>query len=166
MDSDSGRGLRIGGAHNSPMESRAWKRVFFHPDIESSIKVCHKTSLNWNFSWRNDKGDILAERRESSLEVKGWNVFFWGAGSSNESLQALFFLHENWAVPPESSVSHEGLVRHVFFMQYAQMVLISSNPYKCLPVGSLWVKLSLIVYNFNPGPIRPCVFLYLLAVTS
>lgn len=49
---------------------------FFHPDIESSIKVCHKTSLNWNFSWRNDKGDILAERRESSLEVKGWNVFF------------------------------------------------------------------------------------------
>lgn len=43
---------------------RLWKAVLesgvsFHPDIESSIKVCHKTSLNWNFSWRNDKGRYI-----------------------------------------------------------------------------------------------------------
>lgn len=59
---------------------RLWKKavlesIFFHPDIESSIKVCHKTSLNWNFSWRNDKVIYLATEAKSSLEVKVWNVF-------------------------------------------------------------------------------------------
>lgn len=49
--------------------------IFFRPDIESSIKVCHKTSLNWNFSWRNDKVIYLATEGKSSLEVKGWNIF-------------------------------------------------------------------------------------------
>lgn len=43
------------------------------------------------------RGDILAERRKSSLEVKGWNVFFSsffplrGTGSGGGSLTALFF---------------------------------------------------------------------------
>lgn len=61
---------------------RLWKKkklclkaFFFRPDIESSIKLCHKTSLNWNFSWRNDKVIYLATEGKSSLEVKGWNVF-------------------------------------------------------------------------------------------
>lgn len=60
---------------------RLWKKnavlesIFFRPDIESSIKLCHKTSLNWNFSWRNDKVIYLATEGKSSLEVKGWNVF-------------------------------------------------------------------------------------------
>lgn len=76
MDSNANSGLRIAGAHNSPMEKKlCLKAFFFRPDIESSVKLCHKTSLNWNFSWRNDKVIYLATEGKSSLEVKGWNVF-------------------------------------------------------------------------------------------
>lgn len=76
MDSNANSGLRIAGAHNSPMEKKlCLKPFFFRPDIESTVKLCHKTSLNWNFSWRNDKVIYLATEGKSSLEVKGWNVF-------------------------------------------------------------------------------------------
>lgn len=62
------------------------------------------------------RGDILAERRKSSLEVKGWNAFFSplfplrGTGSGDGSVRALFFCTKTERLLPKASVSHEGSV--------------------------------------------------------
>lgn len=86
------------------------------------------------------RGDILAERRKSSLEVKGWNVVhppptlpYRGTGSGDGSLKALFFWMKTEQLLPEASVSREG---EGGGMQYAQKVLkvLISHTYECMPV--------------------------------
>ena len=67
------RVLRIVEAHNRWMESWA-RKSFYQLNIESSIKMCHKTSLNWDLSWFNVWPSTYSDTTENSRKVKRWNA--------------------------------------------------------------------------------------------
>lgn len=95
MNSVANRGLRIGGAHNRSMEGCAWKQFFSpRPNIESSIKVCHKTSLNWDFSWLNDKAVFWWQREKliGSKEVEHFLSHRWQGWSPERCVYIYIYI--------------------------------------------------------------------------
>lgn len=51
-----------------------WKlflKAIFRPNTESSIKVCHKTKLNWDFNWLYDKVVFFVTEGKAHWEWRG-----------------------------------------------------------------------------------------------